>query len=89
MTCCTTMGAISGSMESVLIIPIPMEQDVPSQAPLQPILRKVFLEESVKRAKEYLSGALADMLDLGKGSGPMNHGFAVTGEFAGEKECWL
>ena len=47
------------------------------------------LEESVKRAKEYLSGALADMLDLGKGSGPMNHGFAVTGEFAGEKECWL
>lgn len=43
----------------------------------------------MKRAKEYLSGALADMLDLGKGSGPMNHGFAVTGEFAGEKECWL
>lgn len=39
------------------------------------------LEESVKRAKEYLSGALADMLDLGKGSGPMNHGFGIKTEF--------
>ena len=34
------------------------------------------LEESVARAKEYISGALAAMLDLGAGSGPMNHGFA-------------
>lgn len=33
------------------------------------------LEESVARAKEYLSGALAAMLDLGKGRGPMNHLF--------------
>lgn len=31
------------------------------------------LEESVCRAKDYVSGALAAMLDLGKGSGPMNH----------------
>ena len=28
-----------------------------------------------ERAKNYISGALADMLDLGKGSGPMNHAF--------------
>ena len=42
------------------------------------------LEESVKRAKAYISGALADMLDLGAGSGPMNHSFALTGEFAKE-----
>ena len=35
------------------------------------------LEESVKRAKAYISGALEAMLDLGKGSGPMNHGFAL------------
>ena len=41
------------------------------------------LETSVRRAKEYISGALADMLDLGKGSGPMNHAFALTGEFRG------
>ncbi len=40
------------------------------------------LAESVKRAKEYISGALADMLDLGKGSGPMNHGFDIHGTFA-------
>lgn len=31
------------------------------------------LEESVKRSKEYISGALGAMLDLGKGSGPLNH----------------
>lgn len=31
------------------------------------------LEESVKMAKDYLTGALKAMLDLGKGSGPLNH----------------
>ena len=40
------------------------------------------LEKSVERAKEYISGALAAMLDLGKGSGPMNHAFDLTGKFA-------
>lgn len=35
------------------------------------------LLESVERAKEYLSGALAAMLDLGHGSGPMNHAFCL------------
>ena len=39
------------------------------------------LNEAVKRAKEYISGALAAMLDLGKGSGPMNHGFDIHGKF--------
>ena len=33
------------------------------------------LEEAVERAKVYLSGALAAMLDLGKGSGPLMHNF--------------
>ena len=33
------------------------------------------LKQSVKLAKEYISGALSAMLDLGKGSGPMHHGF--------------
>ena len=42
------------------------------------------LAESVQRAKAYLSGALAAMLDLGRGSGPMNHAFALGGEFAKE-----
>ena len=40
------------------------------------------LEKSVERAKDYISGALAAMLDLGKGSGPMNHAFDLSGEFA-------
>lgn len=40
------------------------------------------LDASVERAKRYISGALGAMLDLGKGSGPMNHAFAITGEFA-------
>lgn len=31
------------------------------------------LKESVTQAKAYISGALAAMLDLGKGSGPMQH----------------
>ena len=44
------------------------------------------LEESVGRAKEYVSDALAAMLDLGKGSGPMNHSFALTGHYAEEKD---
>jgi hydroxymethylpyrimidine/phosphomethylpyrimidine kinase len=39
------------------------------------------LPDSVKKAKEYLSGALLSMLDLGKGSGPMDHGFAIKGEY--------
>lgn len=36
------------------------------------------LEESVEYAKEYLSGALSAMLDLGKGSGPMQHNFNLA-----------
>lgn len=42
------------------------------------------LEESVERAKEYLSGALAAMLDLGAGQGPMMHNFALPAECRGE-----
>ena len=39
------------------------------------------LEEAVERAKEYISGALGAMLDLGRGSGPMDHGFDVKSRF--------
>ncbi len=42
------------------------------------------LDISVQRAKEYISSALSAMLDLGAGSGPMNHAFALTGTFAEE-----
>ena len=40
------------------------------------------LETSVERAKAYISGALAAMLDLGQGRGPMNHAFDLKGAFA-------
>lgn len=39
------------------------------------------MDTSVERAKAYISGALGAMLDLGKGSGPMNHAFDITGEY--------
>lgn len=35
------------------------------------------LETSIQKAKEYISGALSAMLDLGKGSGPLNHAFGI------------
>ena len=38
------------------------------------------LTESVERAKDYLSGALAAMLDLGEGSGPLAHNFVLIKE---------
>ena len=44
------------------------------------------LADSVKKAKDYISGALAAMLDLGRGSGPMDHAFDLTGTFAREAE---
>ena len=40
------------------------------------------LDEAVKRAKDYISGALAAMLDLGQGSGPMMHNFDLNNRFA-------
>ena len=42
------------------------------------------LDASVERAKAYISGCLSAMLDLGHGSGPMDHMFALKGEFVGE-----
>ena len=40
------------------------------------------LAESVSLAKEYISGALGAMLDLGKGCGPMKHSFSLAGKFS-------
>ena len=44
------------------------------------------LSDSVKRAKDYISGALSAQLNLGQCSGPMNHAFDLHGEFAKEAE---
>ena len=43
------------------------------------------LTESIQRAKDYISGALAAMLDLGEGSGPMNHAFDLQGQWSVSK----
>ena len=42
------------------------------------------LENAVLHAKEYISGALVAMLDLGKGRGPMNHLFDLKSDFMEE-----
>ena len=39
------------------------------------------LEAAVEGAKVYISGALAAMLDLGKGRGPMNHLFDLKSSY--------
>lgn len=45
------------------------------------LARGMDMDLAVERAKAYLSGALAAQLNLGKGSGPMNHAFAVSGTY--------
>ncbi|MDO5716684.1 MAG: bifunctional hydroxymethylpyrimidine kinase/phosphomethylpyrimidine kinase [Tissierellia bacterium] len=37
------------------------------------------LEESVKKAKDYVTNAIRANLDLGKGSGPLDHAFKIKG----------
>ena len=36
------------------------------------------LKDAVQNAKDYISNALSAMLDLGKGSGPLNHGYMIA-----------
>ena len=38
------------------------------------------LEQSVRRAKDYISGALGYGLDLGRDAGPMNHAYKIMAE---------
>ena len=40
------------------------------------------LTEAIQRAKDYISGALGAMLDLGKGSGPLNHAYDLNSKWA-------
>lgn len=39
------------------------------------------LDESVFKAKEYISSALESDFNIGKGRGPLNHGFAIENRF--------
>ena len=45
------------------------------------------LEAAVEGAKAYISGALAAMLDLGKGRGPMNHLFDLKSSYIEEENA--
>ncbi len=45
------------------------------------LAKEMPLETAVQRAKDYISGALAAMLDLGRGRGPMNHLFDLKSEY--------
>ncbi|MSR94204.1 bifunctional hydroxymethylpyrimidine kinase/phosphomethylpyrimidine kinase [Clostridiaceae bacterium 68-1-5] len=49
------------------------------------LAKKFPLEQAVEAAKEYISKALEDGLDLGEGSGPMNHGFCIPEAYRREK----
>lgn len=44
------------------------------------------LSESVKKAKEYISGALSAGLDLGTGSGPLMHNFDLKPKYTEERD---
>ena len=41
------------------------------------LAKGISLQQSIRQAKEYINGALEAGLDLGKGSGPMNHAFML------------
>ena len=41
----------------------------------------------MEKAKEYISGALGAMLDLGHGSGPMDHAFDIKGCYREEAQA--
>ena len=69
---CTVTAAFAGSSGGGSTIPTPMSSAIASG-----LARGYSLEQAVERAKEYLSGALEAMLDLGSGSGPMDHGFQI------------
>ena len=40
------------------------------------------MEDAVRKAKAYVRGCIEAMLDLGKGSGPLDHGFDIDNAFA-------
>ena len=44
------------------------------------LAKGIELEEAVRRAKVYVSGALEAMLNLGEGSGPLDHGYLLQEE---------
>lgn len=64
-----------GFQENGSTIQIPMEPDVLSSAIACGLALGMGLEESIRMAKSYLTGALKAGLNLGKGRGPLWHGW--------------
>ncbi len=88
MICCMQMERIDGLTEKELIIRILMVQVVHCLLRLLLILQKDSHWRSLWSVRKSISlGALAAMLDLGKGSGPMDHGFAIQNEYTKEAEA--
>lgn len=48
-----------------------------SSAIASALARGMSMEDAVREAKDYISGALESDLDLGKGSGPLDHGYRM------------
>lgn len=48
-----------------------------SSAIASALARGMSMEDAVRGAKDYISGALESDLDLGKGSGPLDHGYRM------------
>lgn len=48
-----------------------------SSAIASALARGMSMEDAVKEAKDYICGALESDLDLGKGSGPLDHGYRM------------
>ena len=86
MIFCIQMNGSSGSKEKRIDNPNTHGTGCTLSSAIAANLAKGFsLEAALGRSKDYISRALEDMLDLGSGSGPMNHAFDLKGEFA--KEC--
>lgn len=45
------------------------------------IAKGMALPEAVKKAKKYITGAIAAGLDIGRGRGPLDHGFDISTEY--------
>ena len=87
MICFTMMENIAGLKESRIDNPNTHGTGCTLSSAIASNLAKGYdLQTAVKRSKQYISGALAAMLDLGKGSGPMDHGFAIRNEYVKESE---
>ena len=67
-----------------LLTPNLPEAEVLSGCSIQTEADMVTAARRIQRAKDYVSQALAAMLDLGQGSGPLHHGFALSGTWAQE-----